>query len=237
MGLVVIYLWITGLIWAYYMIYRQDGLCRKVAGRFVMTVCTFGLYIPVMMVEYVVYMCRCLAENYFLSDDYITGVWMACLPTAGLFGLFTLVRMENRWARYSGNLILTAMNAAGVYYLYTLVILKLNLQYQYKLGILVALCIASYPSFKFAAEFLFFNAIIRKMFSTIWEGLVYGGRAFRFCMAKIYYPLYVSRIAISNRLSKWGAAMRTFGSRIYARSANRRWIWTGYYFRIDRLRP
>ena len=231
-GLIVIYLWIMGLVWAYYMIYRQNRLWRMAAGRFVMTVCTFGLYIPVMMVEYLIHMCRCISENYFLSDDYVTGVYMVSIITGGLFGLFTMARMENRWARYFANFFLSAMNAAGVYFLYLLIILQLAIKYEYKLAILVALCVASYPFMKFMAEFIVYNSMIRKLLRGTWSGLLYGGRAFKFCMARIGYPMYVSSVHTRNGISRMNAALSTFGSRIYAQSANRRWIWAGYYFRI-----
>lgn len=162
---------------------------------------------------------------------------MASILTGGLFGLFTMARMENRLARYTSNLLLALINAAGVYYLYTLVIMRLALKQEYKLAILVSLGIASYPFMKFMAEFVIFNAVIRRILRGSGRGLAYAALAFKFCMAKIGYPFYVMGISIRNGMSRMGARMSTFGSRIYAQSANRRWIWTGYYFRIDRLQP
>lgn len=233
----VIYLYIAAIIWSYYMVYRQDVMWRKVVGRMVLTIFTLGLYLPVMMVEYIIYMCRALAENYFLSEDYVTGVIMASFVSSGLFGLFTMARMENRWLRYAANLILTAINGAGVYFLYTLVILKLPIKYEYKIAILAALCVISYPFLKFMDEFVVYNATIRSMLRALWNGMLYGGRAFKFCMASIGYPLYRLGISTMNGLSRMNARLATFGSRIYAQSANRRWIWAGYYFRIERLQP
>lgn len=83
---------------------------------------TLGLYLPVMIVEYFIEMFTKLNESYFLSQPHITGVAMASVPTVGLVGVYTMTRMEDRWPRYIGNLLFTAINAAAVYFLVTLVV-------------------------------------------------------------------------------------------------------------------
>jgi hypothetical protein len=68
-------------------------------------------------------------------------------------------------------------------------------------------------------------------------GLLYIGRAIRFGLAKLIYPLYLLWIIILNWFSRMNAWLKTFGSTIYAIRANRRWVWDTYFFRMERIEP
>lgn len=83
------------------------------------------------------------------------------------------------------------------------------------------------------AEFIVYNQHIRKILAAIKKGIHYSYLGVIFGVSKVIgYPLYLAGVSIGNGLSRMNAKFRTFTSRVYSRSANRRWIWAGYFFRI-----
>jgi hypothetical protein len=91
---------------------------------------------------------------------------------------------------------------------------------------------------KFMAEFIIFNHSIRLALSAIRTGIHYSYLGVKFALSRVVgYPLYVTGVSIGNWFSRLGASFSTWGSRIYSRSANRRWIWAGYFFRIEYIAP